>query len=141
MVEENPQARSCMFMPPSRLGIKMFCFLIIFASGIVIGAGVTVMLVKQKVIWIAVSHKDVNDITDKITEKYGLTPQQTQQVHEIITKAFDQRKLRDAEQDRQRDEYSKVIVSEMNSVLTPEQFTKWSKDFQEMREKFKKHPK
>ena len=118
--------------------IKILCGLIILASGIVIGSGATILMVKHRVIWVSKSHKDANEITNKITTKYALTPQQAEQIKQIINKAFAQKKMYDDAQDKQRDEYSKIFIAEMNSVMTPEQFERWNTDFQAMRDKFKK---
>jgi len=126
------------YMQSNKVIIKLLCALIIFISGIVIGSGATVMMIKHRVIWVSRTSKDVNDIAAKVTKKYSLTPQQSEQVRIIIDKAFQQKKLRDEYVDKQRDEYAQVIISEMNSVLTPEQFKRWSKDFEEIRNRIKK---
>lgn len=125
-------------MPPNKIGIKILCFLIILISGIIIGICTTVQLVKHKVIWVNVTHKDVNEITRKITVNYDLTSQQTEQVHQILERAFERRKLRDAELTRKREESAQIVISEMNSVLTPEQYTKWLQAFREVHERIKK---
>lgn len=112
---------------------------IILASGIAIGAGGTILLVKHRVIWIGHHpHKDIAGITKEISEKYGLNQQQTKQVEEIINKVFQQKKLNDEEMNKRREADTQIMIAEMNSVLTPEQFARWNKDFQEMREKFQK---
>ncbi len=120
-----------------RMLLWIVCAGIILASGIVIGAGGTILLVKHRVIWISHPHKDAADITKEISEKYGLDQQQTKQVEEIITKAFEQKKLYDEEMDKKREADTQIMIAEMKEVLKPEQFERWNKDFQTMREKFK----
>jgi hypothetical protein len=110
---------------------------VILASGIIIGAGGTILLVKQRVIWVGHKHKDAADITKEISEKYGLNQQQTKQVEQIIAKAFKKKKSYDEEIDQKRDADTQIIIAEMNDVLTPAQFELWNKDFQAMREKAK----
>jgi len=122
----------------NKLLVRMLCGLIILASGTAIGAGTTIMLVKHHVMWISKPHKDANEITEMISKKYGLNPQQTQQVQQIIDKAFQQRKQSDEEEDKRREAGIQTIIAEMNDVLTPEQFERWNKDFQVFREKHKK---
>ncbi|MGB8225622.1 MAG: hypothetical protein WCE45_01960 [Sedimentisphaerales bacterium] len=117
--------------------LRIVFAVIILASGVVIGAGGTILLVKQRVIWISHKHKDAADITKEISEKYGLNQQQTKQVEQIIANAFEKKKLYDAEMDNKRDADAQTIIAEMNDVLTPGQFELWNKDFQAMREKFK----
>ena len=110
---------------------------VILASGIVIGAGGTILLVKHRVIWTSHKHKNAADITKEISKKYGLNQLQTKQVEQIIAKTFEQKKLYDEEMDQKRDADAQIIIAEMNDVLTPGQFERWNKDFQAMREKFK----
>lgn len=110
---------------------------IILASGILIGAGGTVLLAKNGVIWIEHKHKTPSEITNEITEKYGLNSEQKAKVETIINKAFEQRKADENEISQKRDAYLQVVIAEMKDVLTPEQFDRWSKDFQTLREKMK----
>ncbi|MCX5633018.1 MAG: hypothetical protein NTW93_05025 [Phycisphaerae bacterium] len=117
--------------------LRIISAAVILASGLVIGAGGTILLVKQRVIWIGHKHKDAADITKEMSEKYGLNQQQTKQVAEIFNKAFEQRKLDDEEMDKKRDADTQIIIAEMNDVLTPGQFERWNKDFQIMKEKYK----
>ena len=136
MVTEENIAKCC----PNNKFLKCFCILIIFASGLAIGAGGTIMLIKQRVIWVGGGHphRDANDITKEITEKYGLNSQQSAQVQGIITNAFLKRKSNDEAQDKQRDADVQNIIADMKTVLTPQQFEQWNKDFQAMRDKHKK---
>ena len=98
------------------------------------------MLIKQRVIWVGAGrpHKDANDITKEITEKYGLNPQQTTQVQGIVTNAFLKRKANNEAEDKQHDADVQTLIADMKLVLTPQQFEQWNKDFQAMRDKHKK---
>ncbi len=116
----------------------LLCGVIILTSGVIIGAGGTILLVKQRVIWISRPHKDANEIAQEITEKYGLNPQQTQQVGQLINKAFQQKKLYDEEEKKKREADIQIMIADMNQILTPQQFERWNKDFQAFREKHKK---
>jgi len=122
----------------NKLLTKVLCGLIILVSGIVIGAGITIMLVKQRVIWINKPHKDVNEITQMIRNKYELDESQTSRVQQLINDAFQQKKQYDDEEDQRREAGAQKMIVEMNSIMTPEQFKRWNNDFQKMREKFKK---
>ena len=117
--------------------LRIICAVIILLSGIVIGAGGTILLVKHRVIWIGHPHRNAADITKEISEKYKLDQQQTKQVEEILNKVFQQRELYDEEMDKKRDADTQIMIAEMNNVLTPSQFERWNKDFQAMREKYK----
>lgn len=122
----------------NKLWIRLLCAFIILVSGLAIGAGGTILMVKHRVIWISRTSKDANDITEKVARKYDLSSEQVERVRTIITNSFEQRRLDDEALTAKRNEYAKQIVSEMNSVLTPEQFEKWNKDFQEMRDRYKR---
>ncbi len=135
MVDENS---TCVFRQNNKMLTKLLCAMVILASGIIIGSGATILMVKHRVIWVDKAHMDANDITDKIAKKYALTPQQIEDVRGIMNRAFEHRKSNDEWMDKQRDDYAQVFISEMNSVMTPEQFARWNADFKEMREKFKK---
>ncbi|MEN6386883.1 MAG: hypothetical protein ABFD79_17015 [Phycisphaerales bacterium] len=135
MVEET--TNMC-YLQKNKVMAKLVCGLVILLSGIIIGSGATVLMVKHRVIWVSKVSKDANDIADKIARKYVLTDEQHKQVQQIMLKAFAEKKLFDQQQEKQRNDYAKVFIAEMNSVMTPEQFAKWNKDFMEMREKFKK---
>ena len=137
MVEEN----TIQNLPCNKLWVRLLCAFIILFSGIAIGIGGTILMVKHRVIWISRMPKDANDITEMVAKKYDLNPQQVDQVRKIITNSFEQRKLDDETLSAKRDIYAKQIAAEMNSILTPEQFEKWNKDFQEMRERIKKRNK
>ena len=119
--------------------LRIICAVVILLSGVVIGAGGTILLVKHRVIWIPHRHdKDATSVAKEISSKYGLNPQQTSQVEEIFNKAFERRKLRGEEMRRERENEAQILSEELEKVLTPEQFERWSKDFQDMREKFRK---
>ena len=67
-----------------------------------------------------------------------MNSQQTTQVGQIINKAFQQKKIYDAEEDKRHEADIQTLIADMNSVLTGQQFERWNKDFQAMRDKHKK---
>ncbi|OQA03340.1 MAG: hypothetical protein BWY69_00521 [Planctomycetes bacterium ADurb.Bin401] len=137
MVEEN------IIKSPAgnKLWIRLLCAFVILASGIAIGAGGTILLVKHRVIWISKAHMDANSLTKLIAEKYDLDSQQTGLVRELINDAFVRKNLNDEAESARREMYAQKMITDMNSILTPQQFQRWSKDFQEMRERYKKRNK
>jgi len=123
----------------NKLSVRILCGLVILISGVIIGIGTTIILVKQRVMWINVPHKDANEVTEIINKKYGLTEQQTQQISVLLHNAFQQKNFRDAEEDKRREADAQQMIADMNTILTPEQFVRWNTDFQAMRDNFKKH--
>lgn len=110
---------------------------VILASGIAIGAGGAILLAKNGLLWIHFKPMTADDITKKLTKKYDLNQQQTKQVAEVMNKAFEQMRADEAEMGKKRDAYAEVMIADMEEILTPEQFERWHKDFQAMRETYK----
>ena len=124
-----------------QITLWIICAIVILASGIAIGTGGTMLLVKHRVIWIGRPHKDAAAIAKEISKKYDLNEQQAKQVEDIFNRAFEQKQLHREERDKQREQETQLLIAEMNDVLNREQFERWNRDFQELRGKFKKPPK
>jgi hypothetical protein len=73
-----------------------------------------------------------------MSEKYGLNPQQTTQVQAITTNAFLKRKANNEAEDKRHEADIQTLIADMKTVLTPQQFEQWNKDFQAFRDKHKK---
>ncbi|MFA6186104.1 MAG: hypothetical protein WC770_02675 [Phycisphaerae bacterium] len=114
------------------------CAAVILLSGIAIGTGTTVLLAQNRFIKIAPPHKTADDITKKISEKYDLNSQQTAQVQTLLNDMFAKGKLYKDEMNAKRDADAEIMIAQMKLILTDEQFVKWNKDFEALREKFKK---
>ena len=121
-----------------RIMLWIVCAGIILTSGIVIGAGTTILLVKHRVIWISHKTEDAAEEAREMREKYGLNQQQTKQIEEVFNRAFERKQIRQEETNKKRDQEAQIMIAEINDVLTPQQFGRWNKDFQIMREKYKK---
>lgn len=120
-----------------RILLYIICAGIILTSGIVIGAGATILLVKHRVIWISHRTEDAAEEAREMRDEYGLSQQQTNQVEAIYNRAFERKQLRQEENSKKRDQEAQIFAAEIKEVLTPEQFERWNKDFQTMREKYK----
>lgn len=140
-MEIKPQENIVKHYQHKRTLVRIICEVIILISGIAIGAGGTMLLVKHRVIWIGPPHKDAAAIAKEISKKYGLNEQQAKQVEDIFNRAFERKELQHDERDKQREQEAQLLITEMNDVLDRQQFERWNKDFQELREKFKKPPK
>ncbi|OHB56982.1 MAG: hypothetical protein A2173_09300 [Planctomycetes bacterium RBG_13_44_8b] len=124
-----------------QIAIWIICAAVILLSGVVIGAGGTMLLVKHRIIRLGRPYKDAAVIAKEISKKYGLNEQQAKQVEDIFSRAFERKQLQREERDRQREQDTQNLIAEMNDVLEREQFERWNRDFQELRGKFKKPPK
>lgn len=108
--------------------------LIILFCGILIGAGVTVILL-QRVVFYAIHHPEEipNRLTERLRNKLSLTDDQTKKVKAILTerqKAFTE--LRRVTRPKVEREL-KSLREEVAAVLDKDQARKWSKRFDRLR--------
>jgi hypothetical protein len=108
--------------------------LIILFCGILIGAGITVILL-QRVVLYAIHHPEEipNRLTERLRNKLSLTDDQTKKVKAILTerqKAFTE--LRRAKRPKVEREL-KSLREEVAAVLDKDQARKWSKRFDRLR--------
>jgi len=111
---------------------------VILASGIGIGAGGTILALKDRIIpWMRLPPPDMppgpepNDLVNRWRDDYGLSEKQTQQVKDVLTKQFAaMRELRQKSYDTERSEREK-FAGAIKKIFTPEQFTKWQQDLEE----------
>jgi len=122
----------------TQLSLQIIVAAVIFASGIIVGAGGTILLVRHKVLWIHHYHKEAASIALQIKARYNLTEQQTKKVEDVFTRAFESRKAVRSQLQTKFDAEREKLVSEMKAVLTPQQFEKWHIDFQKRLEQYKK---
>ena len=112
---------------------------IIFISGIVVGSGGTIALLKNRVIWIH-QHpkKDAATIAKQIGSKYGLTDEQTQRVEQIFANRLKTTKAVHKEFDVKMEAEYQNLAAAMKEALSLEQFERWHKDFEARRDHRKK---
>ncbi len=120
-----------------QITLWIICAVVILISGIAIGTGTTMLLIKHRIIWIGHPHKDAAAIAKKISEKYKLSQQQTTAVEAIFEEAFQRKQLQREEMRKKRDEEAQILIAEMKDILTPQQFERWDKDFQAMKDRYK----
>ena len=112
---------------------------IILISGIAIGVGTTVILVKYRVIWIKHKHLPTpHQMALEVDKKYDLTDTQFEKVKQNFEKA------KESKDDLRNQIHSKIdlqrqqLIEEMKIDLTPQQFERWNADFQQKIEKLKR---
>lgn len=137
-MEIKPEEKIVKHYQHKRMLLWIICSAVILISGIVIGVGGTMLLVKHRIIGTGHRHKDAAAIAKDISKKYCLNEQQAKQVEDIFNRAFEQKRLQWEERSKQRDQEAQLLIADMNDVLNRQQFERWNKDFQELREKFKK---
>jgi len=108
--------------------------LIILFCGILIGAGITVILL-QRVVFYAIHHPEEvpNRLTERLRNKLSLTDEQTKKVKAILTerqKAF--MALRRVMRPKMEREL-KCLREDVAAVLDKNQARKWSKRFDRLR--------
>jgi hypothetical protein len=140
MNESNPQKtdlpNAVAWTPRrSRLWARFLLWLIIFVSGGAAGAGVTLIVIRQRVLH-AIQHLDEMParIAGCLRQRYDLSDRQTQQVEEILVRR--QHALRvirrqfQPEVERELDR----LQEDISAVLDDKQRTKWQEYFQKLRQ-------
>lgn len=143
MVDESAQSNTAANVRPRRsrrkiLALQIIVAAVIFASGIVVGSGGTILLVKHRVLWIQRHKKQASTIARKIQSRYDLSNEQTAKVEDIISKAMESKRALRREMGTKFDTERAKLVSEMKTVLSAEQFEKWHIDFQKRVERYRK---
>ena len=143
MVDESAHSGTAANVRPHRsrrkiLALQIVVAAVIFASGIVVGSGATILLVKHRVLWIQRHKKQASTIASNIQTRYGLSNDQTAKVEDIFTKAMQGRRTIRNEMRTKFDTERAKLVSEMKTVLSAEQFEKWHIDFQKRIERYRK---
>ena len=124
-------------LPPRgpRTWVMVLMGLVIVASGAVIGAGVTVMVLRS-VAWAPPpppGKQTAARITADFKDRYGLDQAQADRVQEIMTRRLAAiEAIRDDAHARTQAEHE-GLRSEMKAVLSPQQFENWEAKFEALR--------
>jgi len=120
---------------------------VILASGIGIGAGGTILTLKDRIVWhIPTTSPDPPDrdrppgrrpdggggIVEMLRAKYSLSDEQTQQVKGVFDKRMQAARERWKELNAAEIAEREKLVEDMKPILTPDQFEKWHADYQKM---------
>lgn len=121
--------------------VQMLVGIMILASGVAIGAGGTILLLKDRIIWRTgppAGRPNPSSIVEDWKAKYDLTDEQVERLKGIFTQRFEARRLRveammkDDQAERER--FAKAV----KEILSPQQYEKWEHDFKERAEHFRK---
>jgi len=108
--------------------------LVIVVSGAVIGAGTTVLLLKDR---LARPPSPGERSTDRIVEdlrgRYDLTDEQARKVREIMASSMDALEAIHRDAQSRAEASREKLRTEMKKVLTPEQFQRWELQFESLR--------
>jgi hypothetical protein len=126
--------------PRRRICLQIIIAASILFSGIVIGAGGTILLLKDKMIWKGHhgAKKTVDDIVEELRSEYNLTEEQTSKVKGIHTRAWEARETLRQDIEQKVAEEHERLIAEMKEALSPEQFEQWERDLRERMERFQK---
>jgi len=124
--------------PLPRRGPRSFIMvlvgLVIVASGVVIGAGVTVLWLKDRLaVPPSPGERTAAVIADDLRNRYDLTEEQARQVREIMVRRMEAiEAIRRDAHEKMAAEHEK-LRTEMKAILRPEQFERWSAQFDALR--------
>ena len=123
-------------LPPRgpRTWVMVLVGAIIVASGVVIGAGATVLILKNCLVTApAAGAPAAAAIADDLRSRYDLTAEQAARVRQIMAERMEAiEAIRSAAHEKMRAEHEK-LRAEMKTVLTPEQYARWSEHFDAVR--------
>jgi hypothetical protein len=113
---------------------QAFVAIVIFLSGIIIGSTGTIVLLKNRGIWNPPRPPKppqgmAAEIAHEIGSQYGLTDVQIKEVEKVFEKAGQSLESVRQEFENKMKAGEQQITTDMKSVLSPEQFTRWQHDF------------
>lgn len=121
--------------------VQMVVGLMILASGVAIGTGGTILLLKDRIIWRTrppAGRPNPSSIVEGWKAKYNLTDEQVEQLKGIFTQRFEARRIR-AEAMMKNDQTEREKFAQaVKEILSPQQYEKWEHDFKERAEHFRK---
>ncbi len=113
---------------------------VILVSGMGIGTGGTILSLKDRIMWHFPPRRfddhrpDVNEIVNKWRTDYGLTDDQAQQVKgAFLASLATTRTIFEEFAQKQRAQQVKFAEEDMKTILTPEQYQKWHREFSEFK--------
>jgi hypothetical protein len=116
---------------------------LILLSGVAIGTGGSVLILKDRIIWRlpmrdGARRPDPNRIVDEWTAKYGLNEEQAQRVKEIFTRRFEAHRAHFSEMVKRAQTEREAFAAAVKEILTPEQYERWERDFRERSERYRR---
>lgn len=112
--------------------LQIIVAVIILSCGIVIGSGATLLRLKDRMIMRG-PRPPLPAIVEDIQGRYGLTPEQTEKVEDILGKGREtMRTLFEESRQKIEAEFQKISI-EMKEILSPEQYEHWENDFKSRR--------
>jgi hypothetical protein len=139
MVKESttsnpPSSKKHMPHRRKQIYLQIIVAIIILSCGIVIGSGVTLLRLKDRVVMRG-PRPPLIAIVEDIQTRYDLTPEQTEQAEDILGKSRETlHTLFEEFRQRTEAEFQKISI-EMKEVLSPEQYERWENDFRSRRER------
>jgi hypothetical protein len=115
---------------------------VILASGIGIGAGGTILTLRDRIVWHIPSPspdrdrqpgpRPGGDIVKMLKVQYNLSDEQEEKVKTLFAARLEQARARWKELNTAEQAEREKLIEDMKPILTPEQFEKWSLDYRKM---------
>ena len=127
-----PSGKKRMLHRKKQIYLQIVVGIIILSCGIVIGSGMTLLRLKDRMIMRG-PRPPLPDIVYDIQSRYNLTPEQVEKVEEILGKGREtMRTLFEESREKIEAEFQKISL-EMKEILSPEQYEQWENDFRSRR--------
>ncbi len=123
---------------------------VILVSGIGIGAGGTILTLKDRIVWHIPSPPPDRPpnrgpdggggIVEMLRTKYSLSDEQVEKVRALFAARLEQTRTRRKQLNDAEDAERKQLIEDMKPILTTEQFEQWSTDYQKMLDDMRNRP-
>ena len=112
--------------------LQIIVGIIILSCGIVIGLGMTLLRMKDRMMMRG-PRPPLMAIVQDIQTRYNLTPEQVEKVEEILGRRRERMHTQFDELRTKMEAEFQGLSAEMKEVLTPEQYERWENDFRSRR--------
>jgi hypothetical protein len=104
--------------------------LLIFLSGLLLGSGGTLIFMRYRFVHIMRNPRQLHEnLADHMSHDLALSPEQRDQIRQIVqTRMENMQRLRSQTRPLMDEQYQKM-QSEIKALLSPEQATKWERQF------------
>jgi hypothetical protein len=122
---------------------------VILASGIGIGAGGTILVLKDRIVWKLPSRapdprpgppRPPIDMVEQLRTQYNLTDEQVEKVKTLFAARLEATRARWKELNTAEQTEREKLVEDMKGILTPDQYEKWHADYQKMIDDMRNRP-
>lgn len=117
--------------------VQVLAALVIFISGLIIGASLVLFTLQDKVTWKgpAPDKRLAMRLVDEVCERFDLSGEQAQKIEKIFAEAVETVSGLREDYETKVQASRESTIKQMKAVLTPEQYEEWVEDFMRQAER------